>query len=414
MSNVEDYFCIMTIKEEKTIQTSKLYLEKLKEVLRTNECMSEKEFLSKYSPQFRAIFSIHTDLDENFCFYRTRILNEEEEDITNVSTFSYFPISLANEKKPKIGRFNSTGQSVFYSSLSAETNLHEIKDDIKEGDDVFISKWNVRKGESITCYNIIPSQNIYVGETKNDEIVMNNEEVVNNKLGEYLKCVGDLCLQNRFEDDRKYYISTLFANHVFNFKTKDGLLYEGIIYPSVAVNETNVYYTNMAFPPNCVDNKLSLQWVLKAKIGEKFKKLTPVKYGFNINNTIIWVGLNFEIDYYSFSIIGFYNENGEFLFEKCSKEKGQQSKVNNLRETLLKDFRDIAICKLEEEMKGETILLPFDQMVKMLNGNAVSFNGQLCITDGYFRKFNYAIKGNPLSNGGILFKCDVKISPFQI
>lgn len=402
----------MTIKEEQIIKTCKLYLEELNEVLRTNETISEKEFTNKYSPQFRAVFSIHTDLDESFSFYRTRIVNEEKEDIKQVSTFSYFPINLAKGGKPKIGRFNSTGQPVFYSSLSAETNLQEIKGDIKEGDYVFISKWNVRKGKNINCYNIIPSQNIYAGDTKKDEIVMTNEDVVNNILGDYLRCVGDLCLQNNFEDDRKYYISTLFANHVFKFRTDDGLLYEGIIYPSVAVNKPKAYYTNMAFTPTCVDEKLFLQWVLKAKVGKNLKELTPVKYGFNVDNTIRWLKLNFEIDYSSFSIVGFYNEDGEFLFEKFPKTEEQLIKVNNLRETLLNDFRKIAISKLEEETQVERIPFPFDQMVNMLNGNAVSFKGQLGISDGYFKKFKYAIKGKPMSNGGILFKCGVKIKPF--
>lgn len=151
----------------------------------------------------------------------------------------------------------------------------------------------------------------------------------------------------------------------------------------------------------------------ESKSWEKLKELTPVKYGFNIDNTIRWLKLNFEIDYSSFSIVGFYNEDGEFLFEKFPKTDEQLIKVNNLRETLLNDFRKIAISKLEEETQVERIPFPFDQMVNMLNGNAVSFKGQLGISDGYFKKFKYAIKGKPMSNGGILFKCGVKIKPFS-
>lgn len=61
----------------------------------------------------------------------------KDEDLTLPSTFSYVPI----EKSDVIsrGRMNKKGQSMFYASLSPDTNYREICHDIKEGDEVYLS-----------------------------------------------------------------------------------------------------------------------------------------------------------------------------------------------------------------------------------------------------------------------------------
>lgn len=277
--------------EDKAIQ-GKLYLEEIFKVLKSTPIMAEMDFFSKFSQNLKLPLVHCMEINETHDVYRTRIIKANKEDITKVSTFSYCPRELSLKGKPTIGRFNKTGQSIFYASLHPQTNLFEIQKDDLTNCYAYVSKWSVNKGEHIYCYDMCSSNHIHDEMYDMRYIELTNHNLVNGCVGDYLRSIGELCLKDNFKDKRNYYISSLFANHVYNAISDDGLLYEGIIYPSVALGNGNLLTMNFALTPECVDNKLSFQWVYKTIVSDDLKNLIPIEIGFYIGNTIRWFNID--------------------------------------------------------------------------------------------------------------------------
>lgn len=281
----------MTKIEDEAIKC-KLYLDKMFEELTSNPQMSENDFFNKYSPNFKFPLVHCMEINENHAIYRTRIIKNGKEDITKVSTFSYYPRALSSNEKPSIGRLNRTGQSIFYASLHPQTNLFEIQRDDLKNNYAYVSKWSVNKGEHIYCYDIYSSNHIHDGNSDSFYIELTDSDLVNGAVGDYLRCIGDLCLKDNFNDKRDYFISSLFANQVYNAISDEGLLYEGIIYPSVALGNDNSLTRNFALTPRCVDKKLTFQWVYKTIVSDDLESLVPIEIGFYINGTIRWFNID--------------------------------------------------------------------------------------------------------------------------
>lgn len=310
---------------------SKQYLNKISEELALNPQMSEEDFFERYSPNFKFPLLHSMYLNETHDVYRSRIISDScQVDITKIDTFSYCPRELTKKGKPHLGRLNKSGQAIFYASLHPQTNMFEIKDDLKIGDYVYVSKWSVNKNAKINCYDLYSPNMIHGGKAEAYEITLTDPDLVEGPIGDYLRCVGELCLIDHFKDNRKYYIPALFANHIYNSLSEDGELYEGIIYPSVALGNNNGLTRNFALIPDCVDKKLTFQWVYKTLISEDFKSTVPIEIGFYVHGKIRW----FNIDCSSnaeFSNIGQEN------LSKVNKNTNSSVLDDSLREKIYKE-----------------------------------------------------------------------------
>lgn len=109
----------------------------------------------------------------------------KDEDLTLPSTFSYVPI----EKSDVIsrGRMNKKGQSMFYASLSPDTNYREICHDIKEGDEVYLSKWGMKLDSSMMVLPVYLPQNIKVNADLSNYLGINNTFFTEGLMGKYIK-----------------------------------------------------------------------------------------------------------------------------------------------------------------------------------------------------------------------------------
>lgn len=396
-----------TKEEEEAIKASKLHLEELEEILRNNPNISSEDFYKEYYNKIGVVYSHHQEIYDNTVLYRSRTnKNITEEDVVKVSAFSYRPIDIGNTTPPSIERLNVKGQSIFYASFSPETNFKEIDKNIKAGTEIFISRWKIKNGENINCYNLLLPNNVYAGVAKLDEITINDPDVVNSVLGDYIKCVGRVCLGNEFPDDRKYYISSLLANHIYNFKTDGVYLYEGIMYPSSVIGNGKVYYTNIALTPNCVDKKLSAQWVIKGRLMDDMKSISPLFYGKVINGDIKWFSLDYIIDYSKVEIIGFFDNYGEYLFEKFKNKDLIEKFQSSLRDNLLEQ----AIKKIHKDIDGCKIAINYQNITNILTTKmSTTLTCNLSLVDGYFSLYKLHINGRKITNGGIIVKCAVKI-----
>ena len=243
------------------------------------QSLSDSERIKEYAEKELKLvypFTISPQPIEGYLYRaRTQKSMQCDNDLLMVSSFSYVPKELNKDGKPKVGRFNKKGESIFYASLCATTNLKEMKDDIKEGDIVYLSKWKVKDGTQIKLFHIYPPN----AERENPFRNANFDST----LFEILKESGEVLLADRSEDD-KYLKTSLISSNIFNFNHK-GITYDGICYPSVLGNG-NEY--NLALKPEFVDAKMKLQCVYEAIVKNDTLSIDCSRIGINKNNRIQW------------------------------------------------------------------------------------------------------------------------------
>ena len=206
---------------------------------------------------------------------RTQESMQCDEDLLKSSSFSYVPKELNQEGRPSMGRFNQQGESIFYASLYGTTNLKEMKDEIKEGDIVYLSKWKIKDDTPIRLYYIYPP------DVTQDKPFLNSD--FHPLLLENLKEIGGILLDKE-EEQNKYLKSSLMGNQIFNFKEK-GVSFDAILYPSVLGNK---YEYNLAIKPEYVDANMELQCVYEAVVKDNRVSIDCSHIGINVNNKVEW------------------------------------------------------------------------------------------------------------------------------
>ncbi len=399
-----------TEEEENAIIKSRLHLEKLDEILEDNPNISANDFYKEYYEKLGVVYSHHTLLGNEMCFYRARVEDEKitSQNVTDISSFSYIPLCLVNQTFPHIQRLNKQGQSIFYASVAPVTNYYEIKKNLKAGASIYLSMWKIKKGVNINCYNLLLPKNIYYGVGKSNEMVINDSQVSNSILGDYLRAIGEKCLVEKYDDDRKYYISSLLANHIYNYMKDGEPLYDGILYPSVMVGDGKAYYTNVALTPKCVDDKLYPVWIIKGVLHEDMKTLTPKFYGIVKDSKIEWNRIDNFIDTSTFEIIGIFNKTEEFIFNEIIKTENEKKQVQKFNSSLLKGLGESLIKKISSDLYNDALKTNFEHLTKILMKKAQStLTCNLELKDGVFNIYNIIIKGKQIKSGGIIVRCTV-------
>lgn len=398
-----------TEEEENAIIKSRLHLEKLDEILENNPNISADDFYNEFYEKLGVVYSHHTELGNGMQFYRARVEDEHItfQNVTDISTFSYIPFSLCNQDFPPIQRLNKKGQSIYYASVSPETNYYEIKKNLKPGAGIYLSMWRIKEGANINCYNLLLPKNVYFGAEKNDEMVL-NDQIANSILGDYIRTIGEKCLTEKYDDDRKYYIPSLFANHVYNYMKDGKPLYDGILYPSAMVGNGKVYYTNVALTPKCVDNKLDPVWVIKGILHEDMKTITPKFYGIVKDSQIGWHRIDNFIDTSTFEIIGIFNKTEEFIFNEIAKTEKEKKQIQEFTSSLLKGLGESLLKKISSDLDNDVLKINFEHITKILLGKVQSkLTCNLELKDGVFNIYNIIIKGKHIKSGGIIVRCTI-------
>lgn len=206
---------------------------------------------------------------------RTQEPMKYDDELLRISSFSYVPKKYNQGGCPSMGRFNQQGESIFYASLYGTTNLKEMKDEIKEGDVVYLSKWKIKDNTPIRLYYIYPP------DTNQDNSFLNLD--LHPLLLENLKEIGGILLDNE-EGPNKYLKSSLIGNQIFNFKEKE-VSYDAILYPSVLGKK---YEYNLAIKPEFVDANMELECVYEAVVKDNVLSVDCSHIGINKNNRVQW------------------------------------------------------------------------------------------------------------------------------
>ena len=247
--------CLQSVKEFHSLSNPEKIIEYAKKELKLVHPF-------KITPQF---------INDYLYRVRTQESMQCDEDLLRSSSFSYVPKELNQEGRPSMGRFNQQGESIFYASLYGTTNLKEMKDEIKEGDVVYLSKWKIKDDTPIRLYYIYPP------DVTQDNPFLNSE--FHPLLLENLKEIGGILLDKE-EEQNKYLKSSLIGNQIFNFKEK-GVSFDAILYPSVLGNK---YEYNLAIKPEYVDANMELQCVYEAVVKDNRVSIDCSHIGINVNN----------------------------------------------------------------------------------------------------------------------------------
>ena len=260
---------------------------------------NEQSLINKYKNGIKLLLPSPKKNGGPIAFYRARLAETvtAEQSITAIETFSYMPLRFNAQipPKPARGRMNLTGQSIFYASSLPQTNFKEIKNDIKEGDEVYLSKWELKSDSVMNTYSVVISDKI--SETANPEIevCITDPHIVNGPIGEYLRYFSDILLKNEDDENKKYLLTSFISHHIFNINgqyKKDNesfpLYYDAIAYPSV--QSKNGEY-NWAIKPEFVDKHILLKYVVKGVLKADLQSVDFRSIGFYHDNKILWYEL---------------------------------------------------------------------------------------------------------------------------
>mgnify|MGYP003300064568 CR=1 FL=1 len=267
---------------------------------------NENEITEFANNKLDLIFPFASPVRPQFYIYRTRPKSniKDDEDLSSPSAFSYVPIELNLKKIPSIGRFNKEGQSVFYASISASTNLKEMKDCIREGDVVYISKWSFKEDSEIKLYYIYPPEHLKP-KLLQDSLLANviDNQKVDQVTSDFFKELGYMLLEDN-TNNNVYLKTALIADKIYKFDNH-GISYDAILYPSVQGHE---YDLNLAIKPQYVDNNLVLQCVYEATVKDNKIEIDCSHLGINENNRIRWYEFFVYEDDISVNSFSFLNE----------------------------------------------------------------------------------------------------------
>lgn len=269
----------------------------------------EQSLIKKYQTGFQMLLPSPRKIVEPFSFFRARLAEDvtEEQPITSTETFSYMPLRYNKGNRPKRGRMNLTGESIFYASSLPQTNFKEIKKDIKGGEEVYLSRWEMKLDSIMNTYSIVLNEKISESANPQTEVCITDPYIVNGPIGKYLRHLSDLLLRKEDDEKRKYLVTSLLAHHIFNinghYKRNDceyPLYYDAIAYPSVEC--LNGEY-NWAIKPDFVEKHIQLKYVIKGTVNKDLKSIEFENIGFLHNDSIIWYELKVfpsDVQYDSF------------------------------------------------------------------------------------------------------------------
>lgn len=257
----------------------------------------EQSLIKKYQTGFQMLLPSPRKIVEPFSFFRARLAEDvtEEQPITSTETFSYMPLRYNKDNRPKRSRMNLTGESIFYASSLPQTNFKEIKKDIKGGEEVYLSRWEMKPDSIMNTYSIVLNEKISESANPQTEVCITDPYIVNGPIGKYLRHLSDLLLKKENDEERKYLVTSLLAHHIFNinshYKRNDceyPLYYDAIAYPSVEC--LNGEY-NWAIKPDFVEKHIQLKYVIKGTVNNDLKSVEFENIGFLHNDSITWYEL---------------------------------------------------------------------------------------------------------------------------
>lgn len=270
----------------------------LVEMKKDSQRLDEESFYHKYENKVQLMYRFPNKCQDLY-FFRSRLADNigKDEDLSDLSTFSYIPKEKLSHNFPKIGRMNRTGQSMFYASLTPETNLYEISDTVKVGDTVYFSQWRIKKGFSLSVYPICTAENIKADANVEEYLALASKCFAEGDSGDYLRYLSDL-LTMTGDDSCKYLCSSVIANDIFN---QNGRVlignqeipysYDAIVYPSMKIGKGELRFLNIAIMPSVVDEKLEMNYVAKGTVGENMCSIEIEELGLYIDCGIVWFDL---------------------------------------------------------------------------------------------------------------------------
>ena len=348
-------------------------IDELIQLDKDSQMLAEDVFYKKYeNANFKCAFRNPVSIN-NLAFYRSRMAAKigKDEDLTLPSTFSYVPI----EKSDVIsrGRMNKKGQSMFYASLSPDTNYREICHDIKEGDEVYLSKWGMKLDSSMMVLPVYLPQNIKVNADLSNYLGINNTFFTEGLMGKYIKKFNELFTRTEEDENRRYLCSSFLANYIFKqsgsveYKNQElKYKFEGIIYPSARIGDGKIRFTNIVIPPSVVNDKMELIHVVRGKLKEDLCSITADAFGFYKNGKIRWYELKTFSENVTINSIFVVDDNGNSLDlngHKCTDKDG-----NVVHE---KDIAKIIKYKLcDKILEHATYNNMFENSVSYSNANS--------------------------------------------
>lgn len=273
----------------------KKFIDLLDRVIGDAKTLSRTEFENKYKGKvIPIILNAPCVFNGSTYLFRGRLAEDVglDEDLSSPATFSYVPLFLNNIGKPKMGRANYEGQSIFYASEHIKTNFKEISKDSNIGDEAYMAKWRIKPNSNLHLCRTVPAWGISTANDSNGTFSIADPSIVNGELGLYLKRLGYIMMSD--EEVGKYLGSSFIANCIYSISvpTKDndgndtGFHYDGIAYPSVAAGGTEE--VNIALKPEFVDKHLELECVIKGRLAPDMRSVKYEKIGINEGGRIVW------------------------------------------------------------------------------------------------------------------------------
>jgi len=273
----------------------KQYLDLLDRVIGDAKTLSRTEFENKYKGKvIPIILNAPCVFNGSTSLFRGRLAEDVglDENLSSPATFSYVPLFLNKNGKPKMGRANYEGQSIFYASEHIKTNFKEISKDCNIGDEAYMAKWRIKPNSNLHLCRTVPAWGISTANDSNGTFSITDPSIVNGELGLYLKRLGYIMMSD--EEVGKYLGSSFIANCIYsiNVPAKDdagndtGSHYDGIAYPSVAAG--GMEEVNIALKPEFVDKHLELECVIKGRLAPDMRSVKYEKIGINEGGRIVW------------------------------------------------------------------------------------------------------------------------------
>lgn len=187
--------------------------------------------------------------------------NEEDS-----SSFSYNP-------NPPLGRANLSGKPVFYCSFNTATAMREMKEGLKEGQELYISEWKISFEQPVFAHTLMINSNTQNKKIFASDLVQNQllqaeewfasqEEKYREGGKQFLLRLGDMFTMR---DSKHYNITSAYASKALSIAPSDkGFGVAMLMYPSVVNNHEGINY---AIHPRLVDSpQMKLTQVFKMRV----------------------------------------------------------------------------------------------------------------------------------------------------
>lgn len=324
------------------------YIRNLKLLENDADLLTESEFYSKYATIALAYLNPKI-FNEALYVYRSRLGSSigANESINEAKTFSYIPREICTNSFPQRKRFNKTGQSIFYASVSPATNYLEIDINTKPGETVFVSKWEIEPNSNFSIFNVISEENISENVDLNTCIGINETWFVQSPVGDYFKNMSRLMLKNESKKESTYLVSSFLANKIFSFKSvleNEGnktITYDALSYNSTRNEDKSAICLNFAIKPDFIDKHARLVYVLKGHVKDDLQSFSVSQIGFCKDDVITWYDLLISQENARLEIIGTGTDGGIIPFANSTVIDSEGNLVDKVEiEKYLNSNRD--------------------------------------------------------------------------